>query len=256
MKRINVRNFRNISGYSNEYGESINENMLFRGGSLDRLSREDQKYFYDQLHIKYVLDYRDEIEAGMNPDIIESETVYRRIPALQFIASAQNGFDFGNMLKGEMTKDKLQSLLDYLYKGYEQMAFNNPAYQELFKIMMRNDGNIYFHCTAGKDRTGIGAFLIMIALGFHEDEAIKEYLLSNEYLKEENQKLSQIFKIPQEMQEECESLLYVQKEFIQCTIQAIKEKYHDYDEFLKQEYGLDETRRTQLRRIYCTANGE
>lgn len=34
------------------------------------------------------------------------------------------------------------------------MAFDNPVYQRLFALLLQNDGNLYFHCTAGKDRTG------------------------------------------------------------------------------------------------------
>ena len=45
---------------------------------------------------------------------------------------------------------------------------------------------------AGKDRTGVAGFLIMIALGMSEEDAIQEYLLSNIYLKESNDELCQM----------------------------------------------------------------
>lgn len=64
------------------------------------------------------------------------------------------------------------------------MAFDNPVYQRLFALLLQNDGNLYFHCTAGKDRTGGDGFLIMMALGMDEKDAVKEYLLSNQYLKQ------------------------------------------------------------------------
>ena len=52
------------------------------------------------------------------------------------------------------------------------MAFDNPAYHRLFELLLRDEGHIYFHCSAGKDRTGVSAFLIMIALGMSEEDAI------------------------------------------------------------------------------------
>ena len=69
---------------------------------------------------------------------------------------------FGTMLQGEMTKEKYNYLMSYIKAGYKEMAFNNPAYHRLFELLLRNDGYVYFHCTAGKDRTGVAGFLIMI----------------------------------------------------------------------------------------------
>ena len=51
----------------------------------------------------------------------------------------------------------------------------------MFELLLKDDGHVYFHCSAGKDRTG-SVLLIMIALGMSEEDAIDEYLLSNEYL--------------------------------------------------------------------------
>lgn len=63
------------------------------------------------------------------------------------------------------------------------MPFNNKAFDKLFKLLLKNDGSVYYHCSAGKDRTGIATFLIMMALDMNEEDAINEYLLSNKYLK-------------------------------------------------------------------------
>ena len=63
------------------------------------------------------------------------------------------------------------------------MPFNNKAFDKLFKLLLKNDGSVYYHCSAGKDRTDIATFLIMMALDMNEEDAINEYLLSNKYLK-------------------------------------------------------------------------
>ena len=107
------------------------------------------------------------------------------------------------------------------------------------------------HCTAGKDRTGVAGFLIMIALGMSEEDAIQEYLLSNIYLKESNDELCQQLQIPEKLREECRPLLYVQRELIEIMIQSIRVKYRSYDEFLLQEYNFDNEKRRRLKEIYC-----
>ncbi|MEG0277090.1 MAG: tyrosine-protein phosphatase [Coprobacillus sp.] len=251
IKELKVRNFRDVSGYRNKYGEVMKPEMIFRGASLDKISVEDVKYLEDKLGICYILDYRDEKEASLAKDIDFPNAVYERIGALQLKQHSESGFDFGAMLQGEMTKEKLQFLIEYIREGYRCMAFDNPAYHRLFELLLRNDGHIYFHCSAGKDRTGISAFLIMLALGMSEEDGIDEYLLSNEYLKLYNDHLMAQLGISKEMEKYCEPLLYVQRENILLTISSIKEKYETYDEFLLHEYGLDEEKRKKLRLIYC-----
>ena len=75
------------------------------------------------------------------------------------------------------------------------MAFESPAYRRLFELLLRNDGNLYFHCTAGKDRTGVAGFLIMMALGMDEKAAVNEYLLSNQYLKLDPEKRNRLIEV-------------------------------------------------------------
>ena len=225
--------------------------MIFRGGALDKLTIKEQNHFVDHLKIKYILDFRDEAEASLAPDKQHENILYERISALKMQSHDQYGFDFGTMLQGEMTKEKYNYLMSYIKAGYKEMAFNNPAYHRLFELLLRNDGYVYFHCTAGKDRTGVAGFLIMIALGMSEEDAIQEYLLSNIYLKERNDELCQQLQIPEKLREECRPLLYVQRELIEIMIQSIRVKYRSYDEFLLQEYNFDNEKRRRLKEIYC-----
>lgn len=250
MKNLNVKNFRDIKGYVNHEGLVMKARMIYRGGPLNGLSEKEKKLIEKDLNIKYILDFRDEQEAQLMPDCSFDNIVYERIGAL--IGSFKHqGFDFGNLLQGKMTEDKLHFLLDYIKDGYKHMAFDNPAYHRLFVLLLKNDGGVYFHCSAGKDRTGVAAFLIMMALDMNEEDAIQEYLLSNEYLKESNDTLCEQLQIPFELRKKCEPLLYVQKEFIDLTIESIKEKYQNYHEFFLQEYHLDSGKREKLKEIYC-----
>src|SRR5262245_66670784 len=45
------------------------------------------------------------------------------------------------------------------------------------------------HCSAGKDRTGWAASLVLLVLGESEDDVIEHYLLSNAYRREENERM-------------------------------------------------------------------
>lgn len=248
---MDIRNFRDIGGYKNRDGKVMKKNMIFRGGSLDRITQEQADYFEHTLAIRHILDFRDKKEAEMAKDYVFCIADYEQISALRIQKHDENGFDFEKIIKNKMDANQFQYILEYLKEGYKTMAFENPAYQKLFELLLKNDGNIYFHCTAGKDRTGVAGFLIMMALGMKEEDAVKEYLLSNEYLKRGADDLAGKLNIPEEYRRMCAPLLGVQEDFIRLTISSIQRKYTGYDEFFQSEYKLDKEKRNRLIEIYC-----
>lgn len=250
MRALPVNNFRDVSGYRNGAGLVMKRNKIFRGAALNHLTKEDAEYLHRELGIRYVLDYRDEKEATAKRDVLCDGMEYQRIGALISSGESQ-GFDFGELLSGEMTGQHLLFMRDYLMDGYRHMAFDNPAYHRLFELLLRNDGHIYFHCSAGKDRTGVSAFLIMLALDMSEEDAIAEYLKSNQLLEGFVAEFYRQHPVAPEYRKYSDSLLYVTRENIQVTIDAIRAKYASYPEFLEKEYGIDAEKRRILQSIYC-----
>lgn len=248
---MNIRNFRDISGYKNTEGKVMEKNMIFRGGALDRITQEQANYFENTLAIRHILDFRDDIEVKLAKDYQFNHIDYEQISALRAERHNDNGFDFEKFVKNNRDVKQFKHIIEYLKEGYKTMPFDNPAYIRLFELLLKNDGNVYFHCTAGKDRTGVAGFLIMMALGMEEEDAIKEYLLSNKYLRQGGDSLSKQLNIPEEYKKMYEPLLYVQEDLIQLTISSIKEKYNNYDEFFEREYQLDWNKRNRLIEIYC-----
>ncbi len=247
---MNIRNFRDLKGYVNNEGRKLKGNQIFRGGALNELSKEDMQYFSQQLNIKHVLDFRDEKEASLACDKMMDGVSHERISALIVKNHDEHGFDMGSMLQGQMTKEKKDLILAYVIEGYKNMAFNNSAYHQLFERLLENDGGVYFHCTAGKDRTGVACFLIMKSLGMNDEDCLKEYLLSNELLKESNEALCKKLNITVSLISECEPLLYVHKEYLDYTMQAIQEKYTTYEDFFFHEYNLTKEKLDLLKNYY------
>ena len=69
----------------------------------------------------------------------------------------------------------------------QKMSFSQPAiesYRSFFQDLLTNKGAILFHCTSGKDRTGIATVLILTALGVSKQTIYQDYLLSNYYYQE------------------------------------------------------------------------
>ncbi len=62
---------------------------------------------------------------------------------------------------------------------YERMLFGNKAFKELFRALEAGETPILFHCSAGKDRTGVAAMLILLALGASDETICADYERTN-----------------------------------------------------------------------------
>ena len=66
-----------------------------------------------------------------------------------------------------------------LYRMYRQMLFGNKAFKELFRALEAGETPILFHCSAGKDRTGVAAMLILLALGASDETICADFVQTN-----------------------------------------------------------------------------
>ena len=247
----NIRNFRDVSGYTNKYGETLKKNMIFRGASLDKIDHDTVDFLEKELNIRYIIDYRSHSEKRASPNQRFSHAQYIQAPVLDESIEIYQGFDFHQLIQGKINKDNIRQLYDFLLDQYKKFPFAIKAYKQLFDCLLNCDGGVYFHCSAGKDRTGISAFLAMIALGMKEEDCIQEYLLSNALIYRYNEEVLKLMHCDDELKDLYKKLLYVEKQYLLNAIQSIKEKYSSYDEFLLKEYGLDENKRLKLRNYYC-----
>lgn len=79
--------------------------------------------------------------------------------------------------RGQSEADRVQFMTDLTR---ELARDHHDEYSELFKCLLETDGPFLLHCSAGKDRTGFGAALILSALGVAEDVILEDYLLTNQ----------------------------------------------------------------------------
>ena len=141
MRPMNIRNIRDVKGYKNAHGESLKENMIFRGGALNNISQAGGEKFRYEYGIGYVVNLHDDQEAHESPDIHISGIEQFHIPALANIDDKDGAFDFGSMFKAEPSVDAVGAIHNYLMEGYRMMAFNNKAFQKNFDILLNEDKN-------------------------------------------------------------------------------------------------------------------
>ncbi|HIW88922.1 MAG TPA: tyrosine-protein phosphatase [Candidatus Ligilactobacillus excrementipullorum] len=173
-------NFREMGGYPTKTGQLTRWRKLLRSGNLGELTDQDVNYLQDY-GLKYIVDLRSESESGYFPDKVPAGAQYYNLSVYPFASSL-----FQNLgVAGSM---KLHSQdLSFVDESYAQMLADPHAqhvFRNLFQLLLQNDQvdeSLVFHCAAGKDRTGVGGFLILNALQVKPDAILKDYLLTNLY---------------------------------------------------------------------------
>ncbi len=167
-------NFRDFGGYKTQTGQKIKWRRLFRCGSLAMLSDDGIKKFSD-LNISVICDLRREDEAAMGMTSDKAPFHCR-----QAIPIAQGSSE---MLRASI-RDPSQNAADrirFMTDVTRELAKHHAdEYRQLFRHLLNADGGFLLHCSAGKDRTGFGAALILAALGVDENTIMQDYLLTNE----------------------------------------------------------------------------
>lgn len=171
-------NFRELGGYLTEDGRKIKWHKLLRCGSMAQLTKNDVDYL-DQYGVRYIIDLRSPEESNYSPDKYPDKVQYFQDTVYPFSFSLfKNLGIINNMRLGA-------SNMDFGRQTYLQMLLDphaQAAYRKMFNVLLENDKegeSVVFHCTAGKDRTGVAAFLILSALGVSAKQIVEDYLYTN-----------------------------------------------------------------------------
>lgn len=167
------KNFRDLGGYKTADGrQQVRWGRLYRSGSLARLTDEDYTALA-RLGIATVVDLRSTTERTSEP------TVWRAgEPELLAKAYTSKGeAALMGMLKApDATPDTVrQAMIGFYRQMPDQFA---DQYSEIFHHLSAFNAPLLFHCTAGKDRTGLVSALILTVLGVPRDQVIADYVLT------------------------------------------------------------------------------
>ena len=244
LPETGVTNFRDLGGYHTPYGQIAYGNF-YRGAWL-RKTTEAAKQYIDGLHIKNILDLRSPVETLHKEDYLPPRCTYARYSAAGMMDDPRyhDHFDIDLLVQN----GHLDEIEIYLKKTYTVMGIGSEAMQYLFDKIKKHETPLYFHCSAGKDRTGVSGALIMLLLGASQEDVMHDYLLSNVYRREVNEK--RISAYPERMHAALRPLYYVKPEYLQLTLDHILERYGTFENYFEKEYGIDEEMRHQIRAWY------
>ena len=230
-------NFRDLGGYRGHQGQLVKWRRLFRSDHLAALSSQDALTL-ENMGVERVLDFRGNTERESLACALPSATVHSLAIEPTVVQGMKDLLDAGQALTPALTVDLMQQT----YRDF--VISNSPRFAELFAHLLADDSPLVFHCTAGKDRTGFAAALILTALGVAREVVMQDYLLTNTLYKTPTV-------LPVALPQEVMNVLWrVQEGFLDAAFNAVDAEFGGVDHYLQNQLGMDASRQQRLRELY------
>lgn len=199
-------NVRDIGGYPGGNGKKVKYGKLIRSGDLNLLTAQDKDYLFEKIGIKTVVDFRSKIpvvvlgdnnEFVLEPAERNNKADISVVPADITVVDDDTAIaesvvvpDYESILSDSTNYPNADAVIEAVKKGYKRMAVGisgeNPnlgdakkQYKKFFETLLSSNGEpVLYHCSAGKDRTGLATALLLSALGVPREVIIDDYLKS------------------------------------------------------------------------------
>ncbi len=239
------QNFRDLGGYQTDDGRRVRWGQLFRSGAMNALTDRDYALL-GQLGIRVSCDFRATDERQKEPTRWAVDAPPRRYERDYALDLGPLARELGDPA---VTPDRARAVFAQFYAEVP-MRFASQ-YREMFGELARGNAPLSFNCSAGKDRTGVAAALLLTALGVPRETVIDDYLLSNRYYAP---------KAPPPGQDDATSrwiaslspevravLMGVERSYLESSFEAIEARYGSLDTYFERELGVDARARARLR---------
>lgn len=254
------RNFRDLGGYETEDGKTIKWGKVFRSGVMSGLTDGDYKYLGD-LGIATVCDFREADERASEPtDWRAGEIEYMTFAPPPEERDGANNPMFAVFQDPEATPDDVRTAMA---TGYPSIAKNeDEGYTAMFDQLAAGQIPLAFNCSAGKDRAGTAAAILLIALGVPRETVVEDYALSDDYVDYMAEFLSDearakaakegeespyafLMKFPPEM---VAPLMESNPIYIESTLDAMEKEHGSVLSYIQEEFDVTDEELSAIRR--------
>ncbi|OYU31817.1 MAG: protein tyrosine phosphatase [Comamonadaceae bacterium PBBC2] len=233
-------NFRDLGGYPTLDGQRVRRGRVFRSDHLAGLSGADVARL-QALGVGHSLDFRGVAEYTATP---------YDIPGVQRVALTIEPTVVARMqaLVAQGIEPTTEETVDLMRETYRDFVNRNAeTFGRFLKHLLAQPTPQVFHCTAGKDRTGFAAALLLSALGVDRATIEHDYLLTNQLYRRdprlEGKGPPHVMKV----------LWQVQPEFLHAAYEAVDAQHGGMRDYLHGAIGLSPQELTELQRMLLEA---
>lgn len=247
-----LENFRDIGGIKTIDGRTVIEKQFLRSAEFANLSKSDISELLNVFDLKWDIDFRSALEVKQVPDEVIEGVTYEHLD----VVGAKN--DQAAAVQANMTNPDVK--LDgkkIMIEGYEEMVSSESgrkAYSEfLTGFLTHPNETTLFHCTGGKDRTGIGAALILSSLNVSQELILEDYLKTNEGLKNSDKVSMEQYKkagLSAEKIDQLEEMSKADPTYLEAAFNKIKSEYGNLDNYFTKGLGLPADFKEQMMKLY------
>ncbi|MFE3259833.1 tyrosine-protein phosphatase [Nocardia sp. NPDC059091] len=229
-----VDNFRDVAGtgagYDAQGSHHVNKGVFYRSNALT--PNDSDLATLNGLHLSSVFDLRSSSEIAAKQDRVPTGAMYVNIPIL--------GGDLSSAVAKLKSPDDAANFMRDINRLFVTGADERAGFANLLTQLAGQDGPAVFHCTAGKDRTGWAAYLLLSIAGVDSDTIMNDYLLTNQYSAASiAATLAQIKAAKGDAAAALyQPLLGVDRSYLQAGIDQLTATYGSVDKYLKDGLGL------------------
>ncbi|MBQ9827511.1 MAG: tyrosine-protein phosphatase [Lachnospiraceae bacterium] len=250
-----LNNTRDLGGMKTRDGR-IRSGKLLRSGCLVKATEKDKSDLAGITEL--VLDMRTYEEVAEEPEDPGHGMEYMHLPIVDNfmvgVTREKETEDEAILRLMEDAKGSLE-LMKGIYVRFVSDAFSIKHYKKFLKLLSEDrDKAVLWHCTAGKDRAGFGAVIIQEILGVSRDDIFDDFLKTNVYLEEMNEKLYRYYlengMIKPGVKEGFMYFWGAQAEYLDTLYKKAEELYGDFNGFLEKGLGVTAEDRERFGELY------
>jgi protein-tyrosine phosphatase len=229
-------NVRDLGGLPTTDGRVTRHGVVYRSDTLAQLSPADLASLA-RLELRTVVDLRSADECTRAPDRLP-ETAGLTLHNAGFMPRGNHAL-IGSINAGELDA---ATAAHAMLGQYRNLTLEHLAEYRVFVSALLTPGQtpLLFHCASGKDRTGIAAAIVLLAVGVPQSWVIQDYVISN-YQRRAVDLFGDNAPLPA-----VDQVMSAYPRYLEAAIAAMSEAFGSIDNYLAQGLGLDREARDRL----------
>ncbi|MCT9088006.1 tyrosine-protein phosphatase [Streptomyces sp. ASQP_92] len=251
-----IANLRDLGSAPLSGGRSVRPGLVFRAGQLDRMDPAADPAVAS-LGLRTILDLRTDAERADHPDrvpagarLLVADALADTISAAGAPAAAQLKHILSDPVLAErhLGGGRAQALFADTYRALVSSGSARAAYRTLLTELAADDAvPLLFHCTAGKDRTGWAATVILTLLGADEETVEREYLSVNPAVREAFAPLIEGFVAQGGDPEIALAVIGVVPQYLGAALDEVASRYGSMEKYVREGLGVPDEAVSRLR---------